>query len=593
MSAVVDRMEESEGNIQIAEYLAVLRRRARLLGMTIGVVLFVTVLFALFLPSVYRSTATILIEQQEIPVDLVRSTVTTYADQRIQVIGQLVMTSANLVGVIRKFNLYPKLQEREPREVLVERMRKEIKMDLISADVVDPRSGRPTQATIAFSVSYESQSPDLAQKVANELTTLYLNENIKSRNDSARDTSKFLADEAEKLRLLIVEMEAKLAVFKRKHINQLPENAQLSLQILDRTEREADDVEREIRMLEERKVYLEAQLVQINPNAPVYTESGDRVLAPAGRLKALESREMSMAALYSVTHPDLVKARKEIAALRKELGYVDSVDELEVRLNAARADLAQATKKYTPDHPDVKRLESTAASLEQGLEQARRTVGAKSASNKPDNPAYLQLKSQYDAADGQIASLRVKRGELRKKQGDYERRLSSTPGVESEYRALTRDHENSQRKFQEVKSKQLEAQLAQSLESERKGERFTLIEPPMLPEQPIRPKRTLIMLLGMVFSLVAGIGVIAGAEALDRSVRGSMDLHRLFNMAPLAVIPYIDNSVDVAQQAQFRLRFRRGLIAMGVAILLLVAIVHFFFKPLDVMWFQVLRKIGF
>jgi len=593
MNAVLEHVDQAEESIRISDYLLVLKRRARLLGITVGVVLAMSVLLVMLLPSVYRSTATILIEQQEIPSDLVRSTVTTYADQRLQVISQLVMTSSNLVGVIRKFNLYPTLQEREPREVLVARMRKDIKMSLISADVVDPRVGRPTQATIAFSVSYESRSPDLAQKVANELTTLYLNENLKSRTNSARETSEFLSEEAEKLRLQIVELEAKVAVFKRKNLNQLPENAQLSMQILDRTEREVDDVDREIRMLEERKVYLEAQLVQINPNAPLYTETGDRILAPAGRLKSLEAREMSMAALYSPTHPDLLKARKEITALRKELGFVDSVDEFEARLGAARADLAKATEKYAADHPDVKRLGSAVARLEQGLEQARQTTGAKSATAKPDNPAYLQLQSQYDAATGQMGALRTKHEELLKKRNDYERRLSLTPGVESEYRAIIRDHENAQRRFQEVKAKLLEAQLAQSLESERKGERFTLIEPPMLPEEPVSPKRIAIVMFGMIFSLMAGVGAVTGAEMLDPSVRGSTDLRRIFNTPPLAVIPYIENSEDRARYAQRRVWLKRGLIAAGGVFLVLVVIVHFFMQPLDVVWFQLLRKLGF
>ena len=593
MNAAIDRLEEAGENIRIADYLAVLQRRARLLGTTAVSMLFVTLLLVLLLPSIYRSTATILIEQQEIPPDLVRSTVTTYADQRLQVISHLVMTSANLIDVIRKFNLYPSLQEREPREVLIARMRKDIKMDLISAEVVDPRLGRATQATIAFSVSYQSRSPELAQKVANELTTLYLNENLKTRTQSARETSEFLSQESEKLRLQIVDLESKLAVFKRKNMNQLPENASLSMQILDRTEREVDDVDRETRMLEERKIYLEAQLVQINPNNPLYTETGDRVLAPAGQLKSLEAREVSMNALYSPTHPDLIKARKEIDALRKELGHVDSVDEFEARLDAARAELAQANQKYTPDHPDIKRAESAVAGLEQGLERARQTIGAKSAGAKPDNPAYLQLQSQYDAADGQINALRVKYEELLRKRNDYERRLSSTPGVESEYRAMIRDHENAQRRFQEVKAKLLEAQLAQTLESESKGERFRLIEPPLLPEQAVAPQRMTIMSLGVFLSLLAGIGATVGAEALDRSVRGSTDLRRFFNVAPLAVIPYIDNSSDLLRYAKRRLWLKRGLVGVGATVLVLLAVVHFFIKPLDVVWFQLLRKIDF
>ena len=592
MSAVLERFEPEESGIGIADIRTILRRRARILGLTIGAVALVTVLLTLLLPSVYRSSATILIEQQEIPPELVRSTVTTFADQRIQVISQLVMTSTNLMEVIRKFNLYPDLRDREPREVLVGKMRKDIKLNMISADVMDPRSGRPTQATIAFSLSYESIAPEVSQKVTNELVTLYLNENLKTRTTSARETSDFLKEEAEKLRLQIVDLEGKLAVFKHKNLNQLPENSPLNLQILDRTGHEVDEVDREIRMLEERKIYLEAQLSQIDPNALLYTESGDRVVAPAGRLKALTAREMSMAALYSPAHPDLVKTRKEMAALRKELGYVDSVDELEARLGAARSELAQAKKKYSADHPDIKRIEGVVTRLEQGLNEARQTTGATSAKAKPDNPAYVQLKSQYDAADGQIKGLREKRDQLKTKQNNYERWLASTPAVESIYRAHVREHENAQRKYQEVKAKQLEAQLGQSLENERKGEKFTLIEPPSLPEQPVRPQRMVIFMLGMVLSLVTGAGVVAGVEVMNPSIRSRGDIQRLFNAPPLAVIPYIENSSDAKRHDRNRQRVWRGLIAATIVFVLLLMVIHFFVKPLDVLWYQLLRKSG-
>src|SRR6202012_2408507 len=125
------------------------------------------------LPPHYRSAATILIEQQEMPQDLVRSTVTSYADQRVQVISKRVMTTETLLNIIRRYDLYPKERARETREALLNRMRKDIGMRMISADVIDPRSGHPTSATIAFEVSYSSRSAEMAAKVANELTTLY------------------------------------------------------------------------------------------------------------------------------------------------------------------------------------------------------------------------------------------------------------------------------------------------------------------------------------------------------------------------------------------------------------------------------------
>src|SRR5580692_6419781 len=170
------------------------RRRSTFYSVTVAAIL-VTVLLALFLPPTYRATGTILIEQQEIPQELVRSVITSFADQRVQVISQRVMTTQNLLGLIERYNLYPEIREKQPREVLLAKMRGDIGMHMISADVIDPRSGRPTQATIAFSVAYKSHSPELALKVANELTTLYLNENLTSRTQSTQQTTEFFGEE--------------------------------------------------------------------------------------------------------------------------------------------------------------------------------------------------------------------------------------------------------------------------------------------------------------------------------------------------------------------------------------------------------------
>ena len=146
-------------------------------------------------PPTYRAAATILIEQQEIPQDLVRSAISSFADERVQIISQRVMTTQNLMSLIDRYNLYPDIRESKPREVLLQKMRSDIALKMVSADVIDPRSGRPTQATIAFTVSYQNRSPDLTLKVANELTTLYLNENLTSRTQMAEQTTAFFAEE--------------------------------------------------------------------------------------------------------------------------------------------------------------------------------------------------------------------------------------------------------------------------------------------------------------------------------------------------------------------------------------------------------------
>ncbi len=571
------------------DYLSVVRRRKSQMLWAGLLILIGSLGVAFGLPPVYRSTGTILIEQQEIPPELVRSTVTSYADERIQVIGQRVMTSANLLGIIDKYGLYAEERKRDPAEVVVEDMREDIKVDMVSAEVVDPRTGRPTQASIAFTVSYESRSPQLAQRVSNELVSLYLNENLKTRTQLASDAAKFLSEEGKRLSEQIAELEKKLAEFKEKNAGLLPELAQLNLQLMDRTDREILEVERQISSLEERKILLQAQLAQVNPMEKMVAETGERILGPADRLKVLQSQYASLTALYGPDHPDVVKTRKEMRALEGQVGGADATSDLQRRLDAARSELAEASQKYGPEHPDVKRAQRTVASLEKELSQASaRRVSARSTAT-PDNPAYVQLQAQVTAADTELRTQRAKRAELKLKLAEYENRLTQGPQVEREYRALTRDYENAVAKYQEIKAKEMQAQLAESLETERKGERFTLIEPPLLPEEPVKPNRLAIAFLGLVFSFAGGIGSAAVAESLDTTVRGRKGVAELLGAPPLATIPRIETAAERRRRTRRRVLWVLlvlGLIA-GAAVL-----AHLFWMPLDVAWYVAMRRLG-
>ena len=202
-----------KSDFSLVDLMQVLNRRYKLLILVSAIVFSIAVLAALFLPAIYRSSAIILIEQQEIPTDFVRSTVTSFADQRIQVISQRVMTSSNLIEIMDKYDLYPKLRERETREKVLDEMRDNISRKMISADVVDPRSGRPVEATIAFQLAFEHRSPGTAQKVANELVSLYLNENLKTRTEAAQETSAFLTAEAARLRETVSGLRGKVSGF--------------------------------------------------------------------------------------------------------------------------------------------------------------------------------------------------------------------------------------------------------------------------------------------------------------------------------------------------------------------------------------------
>ena len=572
------------------DYLTALRRRRGQMMLVGFLILALSLGVAFGLPPVYQAKGTILIEQQEIPQDLVRSTVTSYADQRVQTIGQRVMTSQNLLALVEKYVLYATERASDPIEVVLEQMREDVKVEMVSADVVDPRTGKPAQVSIAFTVAYESRSPELAQRVANELVSLYLSENLKSRTQQASDASTFLADEVQRLSEEIAELERKLATFKEEHAQELPELTQLNLQLLDRTDRDLIEVERQINSLQERRILLEAQLAQINPYDRLISETGERILTPADRLKVLRTQFASLSGVYGPDHPDVVKTRKEMEALEREGGgRGDASADVQVRLDAARADLAAARERYSAEHPDVKKAQRTVASLERELAQAARRSSKGLAAASPDNPAYIQIKGQLSAAEADLQSQKAKRAEIQEKLKDYETRLTMTPQVERNYRALTRDYENAVKKYQEIKAKQMQAQLAESLETERKGERFTLIEPPLLPEEPVKPNRIAIAFLGLVFSFAGGVGSAAVAESLDTTVRGVSGVSALLGSPPLAVVPVIETRED--QRARTRRRVLLALLALA-AIGAAAAAVHFLVIPLDVAWFAALRRAG-
>jgi succinoglycan biosynthesis transport protein ExoP len=577
---------------QTMDLRSVLRRYWRRRGVILlvaGIVLVLAVALALVLPPTYTSGATILIEQQEIPQELVRSAVTSFADQRVQVISQRVMTTQNLLTLIDRYNLYPEIHLNKPREVLLQTMRNDISMKMISADVIDPRSGRPTQATIAFSVNYKSHSPDLAVKVANDLTSLYLNENLTSRSRMAEQTSTFFAEEAERQQARINELDKKLSDFKQKNQDRLPELEQLNTQVSERTEMDLRDSVNRIAGIDSQRVLLEAQLAQINPTMQVFSETGLRVMNTEDRLKALKSQLAGFKARYAPDHPDIINTQREVDGLEKQVAADDGTSDLARQLESAKAQLATAQEKYTPEHPDVVRLTHEVQELAKSVAATPANGTLARERTHADNPPYVQVKGQLDALDVEREAAIKKRDSLQAKLDDYERRLAQEPAVERQYREFARDLDGAQLKYQEIRAKQTEVQVSQNLETEHKGERFTMIEPPLPPEKPISPNRFLILAMGAVLSLAAGLGAAMLRDSLDVSVRGVQDIRALLSVPPLAAVPLI---VTRAEHRRHRRVVRYSWQGAIVSVIALAAVVHYLVRPLDVLWISLLRRFG-
>ncbi len=581
--ATVENTETSN----IRERLTALRRHQGYISVIFAVAATLTVLLAFLWPPTYQSSGTILIEQQEIPQEMVRSTITSFADQRVQVISQRVMTSQNLMQIIDRYDLYPQIRKSKPREVVLKKMRDDVHMAMISADVIDPRSGRPTRANIAFSVSYDNRTPDLAYKVANELTSLYLNENSTSRAKQSEQAASFLKEEAEKLSASIAAVDAKISEFKGKHHDSLPELSALNLNGTERTDMELRDVNNRISTLNQQLLIMQAQLAALNPTASLFADTGQRIMSPGERLKAARSQLAGALARYSPDHPEVLAAQREIAGLEAQVDSDSDVNDIARQLESTKGQLAAARERYSSDHPDVKRLERQVASLQQAAASAPAVAHAKTA--RPDNPAYIQVKGQLEALSAERDTLMKKQGDLQAKLGNYESRLAAAPEVEREYRGLMRDSESLRVKYGEVRAKQTEAEVSQNLETERKGERFTLIEPPLPPEQPVSPKRMFVLISGLLLSLGLALGLGWLREANTGSVRGPNDLRRLLKVPPLAMVPQIVTMGERLNKRIWRKRLLTWSLAGTVAVLVLF---HFFVMPLDILWAVISRRFG-
>ena len=334
---------------------------------------------------VFRSSATILVQEQEVPPDLVRSTITSFADERIQVISQQVMTRVVLLQLVDRYQLYQKYRGRATDDEIVDRMRGDIRLSTINADITDRSSGRRVNATIAFKISYDAPDPERAQQVANELVSLYLNENVKARQQSVAETTAFLAQEAERLAKQIAVIETSLADFKRRNVGRLPDSSLINQQLSDRTDAEIQRIEREMSLLQDRKRTLEVQLSLVKPNNPAPGGAAERPSTPQERLRALQAQYASISSKYAADHPDIRRLKREIAVLEAQIAAQPKADPVA----SAEAEKSGATEP---------------------VEAA-------------DNPAYIILAGQLESAKRDIAQLAAQHDDLRAKQRVYDARL--------------------------------------------------------------------------------------------------------------------------------------------------------------------------
>jgi len=451
---------------------AVLLRRRWGLLLPLAAIFWVAVVTAFLLPSIYRSMATILIEEQEIPVNLVQTTVTSYAQQRLQNIYQRIISTSRLLEIIKTLNLYPELQNKVNPDEIAAKMREDIVLDFIKADVVDPKTGKASSATIAFTLAYQGKNPEQTQKVASVLTSLFLEENLKDREKTVSEASGFLQEEVNRVKEAMAASDAKIAEYKEKHLNELPELLQVNMQSLQNIEVNSDRLSEQMRTLREREGYLESQLASIPRQA-----------------------------------------------MQKN------------RLEELRVQLANLETRFSPQYPDVIAVKAEIEKLTAGKGGAKEET--------PDNPAYVTLAAQLASVRSEIASVGKQIGANDQKSSRYRNSIEGTPRVEETYKTLNNERDNLLHKYNELMQKHMEAQVAQGLEKDQKGERFTIVEPALLPEKPDKPNRLAIVLVGIVLGVGAGVGTAALMEFNDQSIRSAEGLAKATIFPVLGVIPEI------------------------------------------------------
>lgn len=568
------------------DYIAMIKRRKKALTVPALVIMAIATALALGLPAIYQSKATILIQGQQIPKEFVASTVETFAGQQVQMIRQMVLTQNNVTRIAQKLNLFAASGGLAPAD-MVEMFEQNMEVDLISADF-NTSQGRPTSAVIAFDISYKDPSPAMAQQVVNELATNFMEENARLRKDRAKGAEDFISAESANLDADLKRLEEAIAAFKEEHEGNLPSQYNFNVATLERTERQLMDLEYRMQELDKRRIQLQSQLVQIEPSKPVVLSTGEVVLSDTDRLSALQSEYRRAASIYNENHPDVVRLRDEITTLQTELGVKTDAEDLRKQLQAQKAYLTELRGKYTEDHHEVQNTAQLVKLLESNLREAE-SMGSDSMDEVPDNPAYILLKAQVDLTESEIAASEKKKDELQAKIIQLEKLIAEAPQVEREYTAIQREYDNTLRKYQELKDKQRETTIAKNLEQDQKGQRFLLIDPASAPTSPVSPNRPAIFALGLVLALGSGFGLAFIRETMDKSIRGTGQLHAVMGIAPLVAIPYIENDSDLDEKRKLKKLY---LILTVSFVIMLVTFIHFFYRPLDVLFFMVLNKLG-
>ncbi len=517
------------------DYWAIVLRRRWWILLPLSVCWLVVWIVSWLLPATYQSDALILVEQQKVPEQYVVPNVSVSLQERLQSMTQQILSRTRLQATIDRFHLYAgdggfmsKMKSADP----VDQMRRDIQIELVSAP------GRPAELT-AFKIRYSAALPELAQQVNSELTTLFIDENLKSQQQLSESTTAFLDGRVADARTKLAEQEAKVRAFKATHFGTLPSQLGSNVQIMSGLQAQLQATQHAVESAEQQKLYLQSLLQQ-----------------------------------YQSVQDSLVSGDSTVTA----------PEALEAELKTLRVQLADAQSKYTDSYPDVVALKDMIAKTEQLKKQIEDEIATKqqeSADSAADasesRPAsmrngtlspMIQIQSQLKVNHLETESLKQQERKIQLELSEYQARLNSTPQTEQELADISRGYEESQLNYNSLLQKQNQSQLATSLEQRQQGQQFRIIDPSSLPYKPSAPNRALVSLGGLVLGLAAGALLTALLELTDARVRHEKDLQGLVPARVLVGIPRLSTPEEDARLVR-RLWLDRAAVAAVVVFIVL------------------------
>jgi succinoglycan biosynthesis transport protein ExoP len=472
------------------------------------------------LPPKYRSVTVILIEQQKIPEHYVEPNVASDLNYRLQSMSEQILSRTRLLGIIQDFRLYGDEQGRSDADSLVARMRQNINIELVPTRRRDEFS--------AFKISFSDSNPFIAQKVTGELTSLFINENLRSRAQLSEDTTAFLENQLGEARKSLDVQEQRVREFRSSHLGQLPEQLQGNVQILGGLQNQLQAATDALHRAEQQRLFLQYQRRALAGSSSKGTEAGQPTSLPAieRKLEGLRNQLSELTANYTAQHPDVLKVKTEISATE-----------------TARTRMLERLKSST----------------------AAENGSASGAAISGDTSQGALLEGEQKANEMEIANATAKIRRLEAQIDEYRGRLNSAPMREQQLAAITRDYEQSRTYYESLLAKKLQSEMATSLEKRQQGEQFRMIDPPNLPNKPYWPNRLLFSLGGFAAGTALGFGLILLLEFASPRVYQDQELRNINGMNVLISVPRLLTDAE-----RRRISWRWGLEAVAASAMLAV-----------------------